>query len=108
MEYNVIKEKLQKAWKYVRKHKYMITIGTFLLIIGVIDENSLIQRISHRAEIHQLNSEIKRYREQYEHDSKLMKEITSNPEALEKVAREKYFMKKENEDIYIFEDDFND
>ena len=27
------------------------------------------------------------------------------PEELEKVAREKYLMKKENEDIYIFEED---
>ena len=104
---NVVMEKLLKVWTYIRKHKYMITIGAFLLIIGVLDENSLIQRVSHRAEIHQLNSEIKRYRDQYQRDSKLLKEISSNPEALEKVAREKYFMKKENEDIYIFEKDFN-
>ena len=55
MDYNVVKERLQKTWTYVRKHKYMITIGVFLLIIGVIDENSMIQRISHRAEIHRLN-----------------------------------------------------
>lgn len=100
-------EKLLNVWGYIRKHKYMITLGTFLLIIGVLDENSLIQRASHRAEIHQLKTEIERYREQYERDSKLLKEITSNPEALEKVAREKYFMKKENEDIYVFEDDFD-
>lgn len=99
-------EKLLNVWTYIRKHKYMITLGTFLLIIGVLDENSLIQRASHRAEIHQLKTEIDRYRKQYEHDSKLLKEISSNPEALEKVAREKYFMKKENEDIFVFEDDF--
>ena len=101
-------KRILKIWKFVRKNKYMITIGTFLLIIGFLDENSLIQRISHRTEIHQLNSEISRYRKQFEEDSQLLKEVTSNPEALEKVAREKYFMKKENEDIYIFEDDFND
>lgn len=100
-------EKLLNVWSYIRKHKYMITLGTFLLIIGVLDENSLIQRASHRAEIHQLKTEIERYKKQYEHDSKLLKEITSNPEALEKVAREKYFMKKENEDIFVFEDDLN-
>ena len=99
-------EKLLIIWEYVRHHKYLITLGGFLLIIGVLDENSLIQRLSHRAEIHQLKSEIQRYQKQYDRDSKLLKEVTSNPEALEKVAREKYFMKKENEDIYIFENDF--
>ena len=35
-----------------------------------------------------LNTEIERYRKQYEEDSKLLKEITSNKEALEKVAAE--------------------
>ena len=28
----------------------------------------------------------------------------NNPEALEKIAREKYKMKKPNEDIFIFEE----
>ena len=99
-------EKLMKLWAYARKHKYLITLGSFALIIGVLDENSLIQRASHRAEIHELRTEIERYKSQYDHDSKLLKEISSNPEALEKVAREKYFMKKENEDIYVFEKDY--
>ncbi len=99
--------KIATVWSFVRRNKYYITLGTFLLIIGVLDENSLIQRISHRAEIHQLKSEIERYRKQFNRDSELLKEITSNEEALEKVAREKYFMKKENEDIYVFEDDYN-
>ena len=45
---------------------------------------------------------------QFEEDSKLLKEISTNPEALEKVAREKYMMKKENEDIFIFEQDLED
>ena len=90
--------KLANIWAFIGRHKYWVTIGAFLLIIGVLDENSLIRRIAHKREIH-------RYRKQYEEDSKLLKEISSNKEALEKVAREKYLMKKENEDIFIFEED---
>lgn len=97
--------KLLEAWNFIRRYKYAITIGVFLLIIGVLDENSLIRRISHRREIYQLNSEIERYRKQYEEDSRMLKEITSNPKELEKVARERYLMKKSNEDIYVFEED---
>lgn len=98
--------KLKKAWEYIRQHKYLITILVFLLIIGVLDEeNSLIQRFSHWREIRTLNTEIEHYRKQYERDSRELKELTSNPEELEKVAREKYLMKKANEDIYIFEED---
>lgn len=104
----VMKEKLEKIWNYVRIHKYGVTFAVFVLIIGVLDENSWIERLEHRREINRLNTEIRHYRKQFEDDSKLLKEISTNPEALEKVAREKYLMKKDNEDIFIFEQDLED
>ena len=91
-------------WTYIRKHKYLITIAAFLVIIVFLDENSLIQRAKHQQEINTLNSEIKKYRKQYEEDTEKLKELTNNPEAMEKIAREKYLMKKPNEDIFIFEE----
>lgn len=100
----LIMEKLRRAWEYIRLHKYLITIVAFLLIIGFLDENNLIRRFSHQREINELKFEIAKYKKQYEEDSKTLKELTTNPEVLEKVAREKYLMKKQNEDIYIFEE----
>lgn len=97
--------RLKYIWNYVCRHKYMITILVFVLITGVLDDNSLIRRVSHWREIRELNTEIERYRSQYEEDSRALKELTSNPEALEKIAREKYKMKKADEDIFIFEED---
>ena len=94
---------LLTVWNYIRQHKYLITILAFALIAGFLDENSLVQRIKHKEEIHTLKSEIARYREQYETDTQKLKELTANPDALEKIAREKYLMKKSNEDIFIFE-----
>ena len=91
-------------WTYIRKHKYLITIAAFLVIIVFLDENSLIQRAKHQQEINTLNSEIEKYRKQFEEDTEKLKELTSNPEAMEKIAREKYLMKKPNEDIFIFEE----
>lgn len=96
--------KLLTIWNYIRRHKYLITVLIFLVVIGFLDENSLIQRIKHRSEISSLNSEIEKYRKQYERDTEKLKELTTNPEALEKIAREKYLMKKPNEDIYVFEE----
>ena len=91
-------------WIYIRKHKYLITIAAFLVIIVFLDENSLIQRAKHQQEINTLNSEITKYRKQFEEDTEKLKELTNNPEAMEKIAREKYLMKKPNEDIFIFEE----
>ena len=76
----------------------------FLVVIVFLDENSLIQRAQPKREISTLKSEIARYRKQYEEDTRKLKELMNNPEALEKIAREKYLMKKPNEDIFIFEE----
>ena len=92
--------KLLTIWNYIRRHKYMITVLIFIVVIGFLDENSLIQRVKHRSEISALNSEIEKYRKQYEEDTEKLKELTTNPEALEKIAREKYLMKKPDEDIF--------
>ena len=96
--------KLLTIWNYIRRHKYMITVLIFIVVIGFQDENSLIQRVKHRSEISALNSEIEKYRKQYEEDTEKLKELTTNPEALEKIAREKYLMKKPDEDIFVFEE----
>ncbi|WP_455673369.1 FtsB family cell division protein [Phocaeicola sp.] len=95
--------KLLTIWNYIRRHKYLLTVLVFVVVIGFLDENSMIQRIKHRNEINTLNSEIEKYRKQYEEDTERLKELTTNPEALEKIAREKYLMKKPNEDVFVFE-----
>lgn len=97
--------KFIKVLKYLRRHKYMVTFVMFLIIIGFIDENNLIMRINHQREIVNLKSDIEKYREQYENDTERLKELTSNPQVIEKVAREKYLMKKPNEDIFIIENE---
>ena len=96
--------RLMTVWKYVRMHKYLITVAAFLVIIVFLDENSLIQRNKHRQEINALTAEIEKYRKQYEEDTETLKELMNNPQELEKIAREKYKMKKPNEDIFVFEE----
>ena len=96
--------KLLTVWSYIRRHKYLITILAFLLVIVFLDENNLVQRAKYRQEISALKSEIEKYRIKYEEDTRMLKELMDNPEALEKIAREKYFMKRPDEDIFIFEE----
>lgn len=96
--------KLMTVWKYIRMHKYLITVVLFLVVIVFLDENSLVQRAKYRQEINTLTTEIEKYRKQFKEDTEKLQELTDNPEALEKIAREKYLMKKPNEDIFIFEE----
>lgn len=96
--------KLATLWNFIGRHKYLITLVGFGVIMVFLDENSLIQRAKHKEEIQILNEEIAKYRIQFEEDTRKLKELTNNPEALEKIAREKYLMKRPDEDIYIFEE----
>lgn len=49
-------------------------------------------------------TKIDKYRTDYEENTERLNELTSNPDAIEQIAREKYLMKKPNEDIYVFKD----
>ena len=95
---------LLTIWEFIGKHIYLITILIFAAIIGFLDENSAIRRIGYTREISRLQSEIDKYRADYEENTKKLNELSSNPDAIEQIAREKYLMKKPNEDIYVFED----
>lgn len=95
--------KLVTIWNFAGKHKYLITIVAFGIIIGFVDENSMVRRIGYAREIHRLQEEIEKYRAEYEENTKRLNELTTNPEAIERIAREKYLMKKPNEDIYVFD-----
>ena len=97
-------DKLITIWSFICRRKYLITVVAFAVIIGFLDENSLFRRLAYEREISQLKVEIEKYRADYEENTKRLNELNSNPDAIEQVAREKYLMKKPNEDIYVFED----
>lgn len=97
--------KLVTLWTFVRKHKYLITLAIFIVIVGFLDENSIMRRVGYAREINHLNSEIDKYRADYDESTKRLNELVEDSDAIERVAREKYLMKKPNEDIYVFEGD---
>lgn len=96
--------KLLTIWEFIGRHKYWITLLVFGVIIGFLDENSVIRRIGYAREIVRMQTEIEEYQAEYEENTRRLKELTANPEAIEQIAREKYLMKKPNEDIYVFDD----
>ena len=56
-------------------------------------------------QIGDLKAEIEKYNNQHEADSRQLNELRHHPQAIEKIARERYFMKADDEDIYILSDD---
>ncbi len=93
--------RLQDIWSYIRRHKYSITLIVFLFIYFFLDENSLMRQREYNREINDLKEEIEKYRAEYDESTMMLNELDENPAAIEQIAREKYLMKKANEDIFI-------
>lgn len=98
-------DKLASLWTFVCKHKYLITLLVFVIIVGFLDENSIMRRMGYTREELFLRDEIDKYRKDYEENTERLNELAVDSGAIERIAREKYLMKKPNEDIYVFEED---
>lgn len=100
--------KLKKIFRFLVAHKYITTLAAFLCLIGFLDPNSLYVRYCLYMEERDLQSQIDAYNDQFNRDTKLYKELQSDPNAVVRIAREKYYMKSPNEDVYIFENPQSD
>lgn len=98
-------DKLTSLWLFVGRHKYLITLAVFAFIVGFVDENSIWSRLCYMQEENRLRSEINKYRQEYDESTRLLDELAADSGAIERIAREKYQMKKPNEDIFVFEED---
>ena len=101
----VMGSKLPKIWNVLARYKYLITIVIGVAVVGFIDENSFMKRIQYDMQISQMKSEIRKYNLQNEKATKALDELKRNPKAIQKIARERYFMKADDEDIYVLSTD---
>lgn len=92
-----------KYWLF--KLKYVVALAIFVVMIGFVGESSIVNRISQNQEISRLKSEIDEYNRRFEQDKKTLEALKHDPEAVKEVARSRYFMKTDNEDIFIVEDE---
>lgn len=81
---------------------YILTSLIFFIWIFFIDSNSILVNLKLKKEINKLIDRKEFLEKQIEIDKKIISNL-KNPDSLEKYAREKLYMKKDNEEIYIIE-----
>ena len=85
-------------------NKYLSRINAYWLVtivFFVMGDSSLYKRYTYDEKIRSLEKEIKHYQKEIEINSKKLNDLHTDKEGLERFAREEYFMKKPNEDVYI-------
>lgn len=82
-------------------NKYWISIGVLFVLLAFLDQYNFRAHYKLIKELRTLKKEKKFFQEEIEKDSTLYHDLFEDDENLEKFAREKYKMKKPNEDIFL-------
>ena len=72
--------------------KYVVVALIAVILIGFVDENSVWNHLRNQQRISELEDEIDQYTERYHQDQERIRTLDGNPKAIEKIARERYFM----------------
>jgi cell division protein FtsB len=91
---------LKKTFKFL-KDKYIITTIIFAIWMIAIDKNNIIAQFKLVGDLNDLRDKKEYYLKEIEKDKQATYELSTNKKTLEKFAREKYLLKKENEDIFL-------
>ena len=80
---------------------YFLTALLFVVWMLFFDQNDVWSQYKLGAAVRELQAQEVYYQQKIKEVEKDRDELTTNPELLEKFAREKYFMKRPTEDVYL-------
>lgn len=84
---------------------YFISGAFFLIWMLFIDSSDIFSQLKLRQKVSELESRKEYYMENIEVINQQYEERLNDPELMEKFAREKYYMKKKTEDLFVVIED---
>ena len=102
-----IQDIIKKLPKPLR-NKYLILFLLFILWVVFIDDYNLINQSKIKNTVDELKSQKEFYINEIKSDSTELYLLLNDPAEQERFAREKFLMKKENEDIFIIREKENE
>jgi cell division protein FtsB len=83
------------------RNKYFVCSLAFVVWMLFFDKNDMLSQYEYRSEVNKLEAEKEFYETETAHVKKDLTELTTDLNTAEKFAREKYYMKKDNEDVFV-------
>lgn len=90
---------------HVRSIKYVVVLAVGIAFIGFIGSNSVWAHFGYKSRINELQAEIDHYNSENRRDQEQIHQLQRDPKAMERIARERYYMKMADEDIFVLSDD---
>ena len=91
---------IDKTPRFMRSFFFLFTVG-FMLWMLFADANDIRSQFRLGQKLRELEAEKEFYKREIEQVNHDRQELLTNDELLEKFAREKYLMKKPEEDVYV-------
>jgi len=91
-----------KKWFGILTNIYVLVLTAFVIWMAFFDTNSLLIHMELKKEIKKLEKTQEFLKEEIAKDKEIIEQL-SDPKELEKFARENYYLKKKNEEIYLIE-----
>lgn len=86
------------------RNKYVLTFIGFAVWMLFVDRNDLLTQIGRYRKLSELKNSNAYYNQKIEAAKTELETRRNDPAAYERLAREKYYMKKDNEDIFLFDE----
>lgn len=85
------------------KNKFILASIGFAAWLLFFDRNDLFTQMDRNSELNSLKESKEYYTQEIEKERKISEELKSDPSTIEKYAREKYLMKRDNEDLFVIQ-----
>jgi cell division protein FtsB len=95
--------KLLSRTLYVLRNKFLLATTAFVIWMLFFDRNDVFTQMQRRSELNELKQSKAYFEKQIAENRKFSKDLQFNAQAIEKYAREKYLMKRDNEDLFIIQ-----
>ena len=86
----------------ILKNKYLLVVVGLFFWLLYFDKNDVFTQFDLITKCKKLNTEKEYYILEIENNKKEITELQTNQKSLETFAREKYLMKRDNEDVFVF------
>ncbi|MEY4051168.1 MAG: septum formation initiator family protein [Chitinophagia bacterium] len=94
---------IKKIIPYVANRYFIVSFG-FVVWMLFFDQRDFFQQRERAAELKKVEDAKKYYQKEIESTQKQLDNIQNNKAAIEKYARERYLLRREGEELYLFED----
>lgn len=85
----------------ILRNKYLLTLSVFVVWMLFFDRNDVFTQMQRRKEFNEIEESKAYFSQKITESKEFSKDIQSNAAAIEKFAREKYHMKRDNEDLFL-------